>query len=178
MNNENINKEQEKEEVSQNEKNEINPIEELNKEIENVKEQIIRQKAENENIRKRFRKELEDAHKFAISNFVKNLTEQVENLFRASENIDLKSCEENSALKTLFEGVEITKKNLLKVFHDFEIQRIYPLNQSFDHKFHEAISQVVDNDKEPNTVINVIQAGYSIRDRLLKPAVVIVTKNE
>ena len=176
MNNENINKEQEKEEVSQNEKNEINPIEDLNKEIENLKEQIIREKAENENIRKRFRKELEDAHKFAIGNFVKNLTEQVENLFRASENIDLKSCEENSELKTLFEGVEITKKNLLKVFHDFEIQRIYPLNQSFDHKFHEVISQVVDNEKEPNTVINVIQAGYSIRDRLLKPAIVIVTK--
>jgi molecular chaperone GrpE len=67
---------------------------------------------------------------------------------------------------------------LLKVFQDFEIQRIYPLNQSFDHTFHEAISQVVDNEKEPNTIINVIQAGYAIRDRLLKPAVVIVTKNE
>jgi molecular chaperone GrpE len=176
MNNENINKE--KEELNQNDKNEINPIEELHKEIENLKEQVIREKAENENIRKRFRKELEDAHKFAISNFVKNLTEQVENLFRASENIDMKACEDNKELKTLFEGVEITKKNLLKVFQDFEIQRIYPLNQSFDHTFHEAISQVVDNEKEPNTIINVIQAGYAIRDRLLKPAVVIVTKNE
>ncbi len=172
MNNENINKE-EKEEVNQ---NETNSLEELNKEIENLKEQIIREKAENENVRKRFRKELEDAHKFAIGNFVKNLTEQVENLFRASENIDIKACDNNKELKTLFEGVEITKKNLLKVFQDFEIQRIYPLNQSFDHKFHEAISQVVDSEKEPNTVINVIQAGYSIRDRLLKPAVVIVTK--
>ena len=84
MNNENINKE-EKEEISQ---DDTNSLEELNKEIENLKEQLIREKAENENIRKRFKKELEDAHKFAISNFVKNLTEQVENLFRASENID------------------------------------------------------------------------------------------
>ena len=174
MNNENINTE--KEEITLNEKNENNTLEELNKEIENLKEKIIREKAENENIRKRFRKELEDAHKFAIGNFVKSLTEQVENLFRASENIDIKACDDDKELKTLFEGVELTKKNLLKVFQDFEIQRIYPLNQSFDHKFHEAISQVVDNEKEPNTVINVIQAGYSIRDRLLKPAVVIVTK--
>jgi len=109
---------------------------------------------------------------------VKNLTEQVENLFRASENIDLKACENNNELKTLFEGIEITKKNLLKVFQDYEIQRIYPLDQNFDHQFHEAVSQVVDNKREPNTVVNVIQAGYSIRDRLLKPAIVIVTKKE
>ncbi len=174
MNNENINKE-EKEEISQ---DDTNSLEELNKEIENLKEQLIREKAENENIRKRFKKELEDAHKFAISNFVKNLTEQVENLFRASENIDLKACENNTELKTLFEGIEITKKNLLKVFQDYEIQRIYPLDQNFDHQFHEAVSQVVDNKREPNTVVNVIQAGYSIRDRLLKPAIVIVTKKE
>ena len=174
MNNENINKE-EKEEISQ---DDTNSIEELSNEIENLKEQLIREKAENENIRKRFKKELEDAHKFAISNFVKNLTEQVENLFRASENIDLKACENNNELNTLFEGIEITKKNLLKVFQDYEIQRIYPLDQNFDHQFHEAVSQVVDNKREPNTVVNVIQAGYSIRDRLLKPAIVIVTKKE
>ncbi|WP_236870259.1 nucleotide exchange factor GrpE [Candidatus Bandiella numerosa] len=174
MNNENINKE-EKEEIKQ---DNTNFLEELSNEIENLKEQLIREKAENENIRKRFKKELEDAHKFAISNFVKNLTEQVENLFRASESIDLKACENNNELKTLFEGIEITKKNLLKVFQDYEIQRIYPLDQNFDHKFHEAVSQVVDSKREPNTVVNVIQAGYSIRDRLLKPAIVIVTKKE
>lgn len=153
-----------------------NIVENLQIEMDNLKDLLMREKAENDNLRKRFKKELEDAHKFAISKFVKNLTEQVENLFRASDNIDIKSCEENDELKTLFEGVEITKKNLLKVFQDFDIQRIYPLNQSFDHRFHEAVSQVVDEEKEPNTIINVIQAGYIINDRLLKPAAVIVTK--
>ena len=154
-----------------------NSIEEnLQKQIDNLKDLLIREKAENENLRKRFKKELEDTHKFAISKFVKNLTEQVENLFRASDNIDLKSCEENSELKTLFEGVEITKKNLLKVFHDFDVERIYPINQIFNHELHEAISQVEDEDKEPNTIINVVQAGYTINGRLIKPAVVIVTK--
>ncbi|EDV18466.1 hypothetical protein TRIADDRAFT_35104 [Trichoplax adhaerens] len=154
-----------------------NSIEEnLQEQIDNLKDLLIREKAENENLRKRFKKELEDTHKFAISKFVKNLTEQVENLFRASDNIDLKSCEENSELKTLFEGVEITKKNLLKVFHDFDVERIYPINQIFNHELHEAISQVEDEDKEPNTIINVVQAGYTINGRLIKPAVVIVTK--
>jgi molecular chaperone GrpE len=154
-----------------------NSIEEnLQEQIDKLKDLLIREKAENENLRKRFKKELEDTHKFAISKFVKNLTEQVENLFRASDNIDLKSCEENSELKTLFEGVEITKKNLLKVFHDFDVERIYPINQIFNHELHEAISQVEDEDKEPNTIINVVQAGYTINGRLIKPAVVIVTK--
>ena len=114
-----------------------NSIEEnLQKQIDNLKDLLIREKAENENLRKRFKKELEDTHKFAISKFVKNLTEQVENLFRASDNIDLKSCEENSELKTLLEGVDITKKNLLKVFHDFDVERIYPINQIFNHLFY------------------------------------------
>ena len=154
-----------------------NSIEEnLQEQVDNLKDLLIREKAENENLRKRFKKELEDSHKFAISKFVKNLTEQVENLFRASDNIDLKSCEENSELKTLFEGVEITKKKILKVFHDFDVERIYPINQVFNHELHEAISQVEDEDKEPNTIINVVQAGYTINGRLIKPAVVIVTK--
>lgn len=175
MSNKNIDKDINKEENSQ---DNTSSLEMGRKEIESLREQILREKAENENIRKRFEKELEDAHKFAISKFVKKMTEQVEDLFRASENINILACEDNKELKTLFEGIEITKKNLLKVFRDFEIHRIYPLNQSFDHKFHEAISQVIDNEKEPNTVINVIQAGYSIKDRLLKPAIVIVTKKE
>ncbi len=175
--NKNISEDIQKIEEKKEKQEKDNSVEEnLQEEIDNLKDLLIREKAENENLRKRFKKELEDTHKFAISKLVKNLTEQVENLFRASDNIDLKSCEENSELKTLFEGVEITKKNLLKVFHDFDVERIYPINQIFNHELHEAISQVEDEDKEPNTIINVVQAGYTINGRLIKPAVVIVTK--
>lgn len=155
-----------------------NTSQDLNKTILGLQDQIIREKAENENIRKRFYKELENTRKFAISNFVKDLTEQVENLFRVSENTNIEVHKSNNELKTLLQGIEITKKNLLKVFQDFQIQRIYPINQIFDHRLHEAISQVVDDTKDPNTVVNVIQAGYSISDRLIKPAIVVVTKSE
>ena len=144
--------------------------------IEVLNNLIIREKAENENLRKRFKKELEDAHKFAITNFVKNLVEQVENLFRATDNISTKFYEESHELKTLYEGVQITKKNLLKVFQDFNIKRIYPLNQIFNHQFHEAISQVTNDELESNTIISVIQAGYTINSRLIKAAAVIVSK--
>jgi molecular chaperone GrpE len=78
----------------------------------------------------------------------------------------------------LFEGVEMSKNNMLKNFGDFDIRRINPLNEMFDHDLHQAISQVVDNSKEPGTVVNVVQAGYIIKDRLLRPAIVIVSKKE
>ena len=151
-------------------------IEELQNEVESLKDSVLREKAENENLRKRTKKEVEEAQKFAISRFVNSLTEQVENLFRALENVDLHSDKHDSQLRNLYEGVEITKTNLLKVFKDYNIERIYPVNQIFDHKVHEAISQVLDSDKEANTIIRVIQAGYIISGRLLRPATVIVTK--
>lgn len=149
---------------------------EYEEKIKNLKDLFIREKAENENLRKRFKKELEDAHKFAITNFAKALIEQLEDLFRALENIDKEACNSNKELKTLFEGVEMTKKNMLKNFEDFGIHRIYPLNEQFNHEYHQAISQIVDNDKEPNTIVKVVQAGYSIKSRLLRSAVVIISR--
>ena len=151
-------------------------INNLQDEVKNIQDLYIREKAENDNLRKRFQKDLEDTHKFAISKFAKNITEQVEDLFRALENINIESCKTNNELSTLFNGIEITKKNLLKVFKEFKIERIYPINRIFDHRFHEAISQIVNKEKENNTINNVIQAGYTIEGRLLRPAVVIVTK--
>jgi len=151
-------------------------IKNLQSQVELSNNLIIREKAENENLRKRFRKELEDTHKFAITRFVKDLVEQVENLFRATDNIDINLHEKNNEFKGLYEGVQITKKNLLKVFQNFSIKRIYPLNQIFNHEFHEAISQVINNEVESNTIINVIQAGYTINGRLIRAATVIVTK--
>ena len=151
---------------------------EYEEKIKNLKDLFIREKADNENLRKRFKKELEDTHKFAITNFAKALIEQLEDLFRALENINQEACNSNKELKTLFEGVEMTKRNMLKSFEDFGIHRVYPLNEQFNHEYHQAISQVIDNGKEPNTVVKVVQAGYSIKGRLLRSAVVIVSKRE
>ena len=147
-------------------------------EMAKLKDSFIREKAENENLRKRFKKELEDVHKFAIANFAKALIEQLEDLFRALENIDAEACSSHKELKTLFEGVEMTKRNMLKSFESFGIHRIYPLNERFNYEYHQVVSQVVDNDKGPNTIVKVIQAGYSIKDRLLRSAVVVVSKRE
>jgi molecular chaperone GrpE len=146
------------------------------KDISELKDLFARESAENENLRKRHKKELEDAHKFSITSFAKSLIDQVEDLFRALENVDKGMCESNKDFKILFDGVEMTKNNLLKTLETFAIERIYPLNQPFDHNLHEAVSKAEDKSKKPNTVINVIQAGYLINNRLLRPAMVIVSK--
>ncbi|WPX96993.1 nucleotide exchange factor GrpE [Candidatus Bandiella euplotis] len=151
---------------------------EYEEETKKLKDALIREKAENENLRKRFKRELEEAHKFGIANFVKSIIEQFENLFRALENVDRESCKSHKEFNTLFEGVEMSKNNLLKSFQEFDINRIYPLNEQFDHNFHQAISQVTDEHKEPNIIVNVVQAGYTIKDKLLRPAIVIVSKKE
>lgn len=157
---------------------ELKQISEYEKEVTKLKDLFVRERADNENLRKRFKKELEDAHKFAITNFAKSLIEPLEDLFRALESVDKDILASNQELKILFEGVEMTKRNMLRSFEDFGIDRIYPLNEQFNHEYHQAISQVVDNDKTPNTIVKVIQAGYSIKGRLLRSAIVVVSKKE
>lgn len=146
--------------------------------IKELKNLVIFEKAENENLRKRFQRELNDTREFAVGNFLKYFTEQIENLFRAIDNVNFQYCKKNPEIRVLFEGINITKKNLLKTFLDFKIERIYPFNLKFNYRFHEAIAQVCDNSKDTNTIINVIQAGYKMNNRLIKPAIVVVSKKD
>ena len=146
--------------------------------IKELKSLIISEKAENDNLRKRFERELNVTKDFAISNFVKYFTEQIENLFRALDSINLYYCKKNPEVRVLFEGINITKKNLLKIFLDFKIERLYPFNTKFDYRFHEAIAQVFDDSKPSDTILTVVQAGYKMNNRLIKPAIVIVSKKD
>ncbi|WHQ46736.1 MAG: nucleotide exchange factor GrpE [Candidatus Midichloria sp.] len=161
-------------------KNEVeelsNKVKELEKSLIILNDALLREKAENENVRRRAVKELEDAHKYSISNFAKDLTEVLENLYRATENIQGIDSIENDQVRSCVEGVLITQKILNTVFEKRGITRIYPLNEQFDHNNHEAINQVEDGEKEPNTIVQVIRAGYRIKDRLLQPAVVAVSR--
>ncbi|MBA8667296.1 nucleotide exchange factor GrpE [Holosporaceae bacterium 'Namur'] len=149
----------------------------LEEEIKSLKELILREKAENQNLRKRHEKELEDNHKYAISNFARDLIEVQENMHRAIDNIPQNEIENNPTLKALLEGVELTKNSLAGIFEKYGIIRIYPLEQQFDHNFHQAIVQVPDAQKPEGSIVQVIQAGYIIKDRLLRPALVAVAKS-
>ncbi len=163
------------ENVQQENNSSENKIAELEQKLAEANDKILRSLAELDNVRRRSREEIEKAAKFAISGFVSDLVLVTENFFLASENAPKEEIEKNQAIKNYADAIVMTEKELLKVLEKNQVKRIYPLTQKFDHNFHEAISQV-ESDSEEGTVIQVIQAGYSISDRLIRPALVAVAK--
>jgi molecular chaperone GrpE len=146
-------------------------IVELEKKLAEANDKALRCLAELDNVRRRSREEIDKAGKFAISGFVADLVLVTENFFMASENAPKAEIEKVAAIKNYADAIVMTEKELLKVLEKNQVKRIFPLNEKFDHNFHEAIAHV-ESDKEEGTVIQVIQAGYSIADRLIRPALV------
>jgi len=156
-----------------------NPVEvkisELEQKNADLNDKLLRALAELDNVRRRSREEIEKSAKFAISNFVGDLVLVAENFFLASENSPKVEIEKVPAIKNYADAIVMTEKELLKVLEKNQVKRIYPLNQKFDHNFHEAIAQI-ESDAEEGSVVQVIQAGYSIAERLIRPALVGVAK--
>lgn len=145
-------------------------------EIAALKDQVIRMAAENDNLRKRYAKELEEANKYGITKFARDLIDVLENLHRAESSVNSELLEKDQALKQIFNGVELTKKSLIDAFEKWGIKRIDPMGEMFNHDFHQAITQVPSATHAEGSVVQVIQAGYIIQDRLLRPALVAVAK--
>ena len=150
-------------------------IAELENIISETNDKLLRTLAELDNVRRRSREEIERSAKFAISGFAADLVLVVENFFLASDNAPKAEIEKVPAIKNYADAITMTEKELLKVLEKNQVRRIYPLNQKFDHNFHEAIAQI-ESDAEEGTVVQVIQAGYSISERLIRPALVGVAK--
>ena len=147
-------------------------IEEKDAEIAALKDQALRALAETENTRRRAERELQDMSKYAVTGFARDLVSVLENLQRAVDHVPAELKESNAAVKNLAVGVEMTLNELLGVFNRAGIQRIDPMGQKFDHNYHQAVAQIDTPDAEPGTVVQVLQAGYTIHDRLLRPAMV------
>lgn len=159
-----------------------------NKEVESLKEKItglekvindqndrlLRTLAEIENLRRRSAEDLEKANKYAIAKFAGELVSVVEHLYLAIDNMPHEEIKTSDKLNNFAQGVTMTQKELVKIFEKNGIKRINPLNENFDHNFHEAIARV-ECDKESGIVTKVIQAGYTVHDRLIKPALVEVS---
>lgn len=150
-------------------------IAELEQKAADLNDKLLRSLAELDNVRRRSREELEKASKFAVSGFVSDLVLVVENFLMASENAPKDEIEKVPAIKNYAQAIVMTEKELLKVLEKNQVKRIYPLNQAFDHNLHEAIAQI-ESEAEEGTVVQVIQAGYTISDRLIRPALVGVAK--
>ncbi|KAB2096088.1 hypothetical protein ES319_A01G085100v1 [Gossypium barbadense] len=160
-------------------------LEEKQKEIEQMKDKVVRTLAEMENVMARTRREADNSKKFAVQNFAKDLLDVADNLERASAHVKgsfSKIDESNDTagavplLKTLLEGVEMTEKQLGEVFRKYGIEKFNPTNEPFDPNMHNAVFQVPDNSKPTGTVAHVLKAGYMLYDRVIRPAEVSVTQ--
>lgn len=150
-------------------------LRELQQQVKELKDQCLRAYAETENLRKRSDRELVEARKFSISSVVQDLVNVIESLYQSTDHISEED-KKNEKVKKIVEGIELTRKELMTVLSKYKVKRIQPeLGDVFDHNFHQALSQSPDDNYPKNTVIKVIRAGYLIEDRLVKPALVMVS---
>jgi molecular chaperone GrpE len=146
-------------------------IDELQQKLSTLGEQLLREQAEMQNVRRRAQRDIESAHKYALEKFASELLSVVDNLERAIEAIDA----EDEAQKAVAEGLELTLKTFIEVLGKYNVEAVDPEGQPFDADLHQAVSTVPNNDVEPNTVINVFQKGYTLNGRLVRPAMVVVS---
>ena len=141
-----------------------------------LKDQLLRALAEAENVRRRAQREREDATKYAIANFARDVLQVSDNLHRALEAIPAAALAADEALRNLHEGVSATDRQLGAALERQQVKRIWPIGEKFDANLHQAMFEVPTFDQLPGTVVQVMQAGYLIHDRLLRPALVGVAK--
>ncbi|RMF20019.1 MAG: nucleotide exchange factor GrpE [Gammaproteobacteria bacterium] len=142
-------------------------------EVGRLKEQLLRAHAEMQNLQRRTAIEIEKAHKFGIEKLIKELLPVLDSLEKAIE-----ACGENEdpTVKALREGVEMTLSLMLNTLKKFNVEVVDPQGEPFDPQRHEAMSMVPNPEVEPNTVVAVMQKGYTLNDRLVRPAMVVVAK--
>jgi len=152
------------------------PLEAAELQITDLKDQLLRALAEMENLRRRSTREKEDASKYAIANFARDMLNVSDNMRRALDTVPEGSSEGDDVMAGLVQGVEMTERELLANLERHGIKRVDPMDEKFDHNLHQAMFEVPDAEKAPGTVVQVIQAGYVIGERLLRPAMVGVSK--
>ncbi|HLY54503.1 MAG TPA: nucleotide exchange factor GrpE [Stellaceae bacterium] len=150
------------------------PTAQLEEELAQAKDQLLRALAEQENIRRRAQRDKEESVKYAATALAKDLISTADNLRRALDSV--KESELDEVGKNLLTGVAATERGLLSAFERNGIRRIDPLGEKFDHNFHQALFEVEDASKPAGTVAQVLAPGYTLHDRLLRAAMVGVSK--
>ena len=141
-----------------------------------MRDRLLRTMADMENLRRRTEREKTDTARYAISNFARDVLTVGDNLKRTIEHVPAEAAAGDPALKSFLEGVELTERELLNVLERHGVTRIEPLGQRFDPNCHQAMYEVENADVPEGTVVDVMQSGYTIGDRCLRPALVAVAK--
>ena len=145
--------------------------------LKTTQEKLLRTMAEMENQRRRFEKEKQEAFEFGGFNFAAESLSLIDNIDRAIISFkNDESLKNNKDLNKIIDGIEIVKKDLVSIFKKNGVEQIECINKKFDPNFHQAMLEVENNTKEPGTVVQEIQKGYMMKDRLLRPSLVGVAK--
>ncbi|WP_026060503.1 nucleotide exchange factor GrpE [Pseudaminobacter salicylatoxidans] len=150
----------------------------LMKENEELKDRALRTAADMENLRRRTARDVQDARAYSVANFARDMLGVSDNLRRAIEAVpaDARAGDDDAGLKALLEGVEMTERAMHSALERHGVKKLEPQGQKFDPHFHQAMFEVPDPSVPANTVVQVVQSGYSIGERVLRPAMVGVSK--
>ena len=173
----NVKDKTDKDESSKKENGPVKKEETIEEKLKSTEEKLLRKMAEMENQRRRFEKEREEAFEFGGFSFAKESLSLLDNIDRATtsfKNDD--ALKNNKDLDKVIEGIEIVKKDLISIFKKNGIEMIDCINKKFDPNFHQAMLEIQDSSQEPGTVVQEIQKGYMMKNRLLRPSLVGVTK--
>jgi len=153
------------------------PMVALAREAADYKDKLLRSLAEMENLRKRTERQVADARDYGIAAFARDILAVADNMERALGALDAELREKaDAATKALLDGVELTERELLKVLEKHGVKKFEPLDEKFDPNLHQAMYEVSDPSRPAGTVAQVIQPGYMIGERVLRPALVAVAK--
>jgi molecular chaperone GrpE len=147
-------------------------VAQLQEEVAAAMDQALRAQADAQNVKRRAEQDVEKARKFALEQFTRELLPVVDNLERALES----AASDDEAIKPIAEGVELTLKSFLGAMGKFNIETVDPQGEPFDPNLHQAMSMIENSEVEPNSVIAVMQKGYTLNGRLMRPAMVMVSK--
>ena len=163
--------------ISKNAEDTDNNESDTQEEIKDLKDQLLRSLAENENLRKRTAKEIEQIKKYGHISLLRDFLNVVDNMERAVKS----SASENqteSGMKNLVDGIEIVLKEMKSLLDKNQIKKIEPIHEKFDYNFHQAMFEAPSSDYKEGVIIEVVQPGYVLHDRLIRPAMVGVSKGE
>ncbi len=152
------------------------PVAAMQAENDELKDQVLRLAAEMENLRRRTARDVADARSYSVANFARDMLQVSDNLNRALQAIPDGAREKDTGLNALAEGVEMTERAMMAALERNGVKKIEPEGQKFDPNFHQAMFEIPNADVPNNTVQQVVQAGYVIGDRVLRPAMVGVSK--
>eukprot|EP00752_Nemacystus_decipiens_P015288 g13621.t1 len=150
----------------------------LTRENEELKDRMLRVVADAENTKRRAEKDAADARKYAAASFVKEMLPAIDNLRRAVESVPDSLKSDNETVKNLTVGVEMTEKQMLDALEKGGVRKIDPAGEKFSYERHQAISEATGTGHPAGTVVQVLQPGYMLHDRLLRPAMVVVAKGD